>query len=494
MTRRARNVAGAVLLLVLALYGGKWLTGFLTIRWWAAAFSPDAVTAVTRWRLLGLGLDSIAVAVASIWFVAQVWMVKATINAIHVRRELDDRVEWHPVPERMMVQGAVALGVLLGLLTGSGAGSGVGQVALPIGAPRFGIEDISTGLDLGSLVSWYPVLLQIQRFLLTLGLIGLAISLLLYLLLDSAAGKPFRPVLRQERRLHYSLSLTVIALALVLGALLIPLHLGTSVDAPTGDTAGTVRLAAGYALAGVAAASALLTLWWGVSTARHTVLISTWIVLAVAELTGRVLVPALTADSGSGVERARLMRQLDSLMYGIRLRDQTAAEDSLPATATIWDPDLLAAGRATEFLLGAGPSGSDTAAAWLVATRSEDESTIDVRKVSAFEVDRHGAPIEIGAPRRIASNRAIPGEDGWKQVEHGGVRVGGVLRRLAIAWALQAPGILSLPRDTEIDWWLDPRDRARALVPALEWRAVGATMSNGDLVWILAGMSTLERA
>ena len=94
MTRRTRNLAGAVLLLVLALYAGKWLTGFLAIRWWAATISPDAVAAVTRWQLLGLALASLSVTIASIWFVVQVWMVKATINAIHVRREFDGRVEW----------------------------------------------------------------------------------------------------------------------------------------------------------------------------------------------------------------------------------------------------------------------------------------------------------------------------------------------------------------------------------------------------------------
>src|SRR5690606_9936862 len=89
--------------------------------------------------------------------------------------------------------------------------------------------------------------------------------------------------------------------------------------------------------------------------------------------------------------------------------------------------------------------------------------------------------------------RSMPGAEGWKLVDHG-VRVGGPLRRVALAWALQAPGVLTLDSDTEIDWWLDPRDRTGALVPALEWRATGLALGSGEPAWILSGFATIEHA
>lgn len=495
MTSRGRNLATTILLLVLVLFGGRWLADFLTVRWWAAAISPEALSAVTRWQLLGLSLDLIAVALASSWFVLQIWMVRSTIRAIHFRRDSTDGTVWQQVPERMMVLGAIVLGLLLGLLTGAGARGWSGDVALLIGAPRFGLEDIATGHDVGWLVSWYPVLQHAQQFVLTLGLLGLALTALLYLFLDGVAGNPVLPILKPERRFHYSLPMMLVALALLLGALLLPMHLATGVDAPIGDAAGSTRIAAGYAVAGMALATLILTLWWGISGTRHTLLVSTWAVLAVAQLVARVVVPAFTSASGTGAERARLMRQFDTLMYGIHLVEQTSAQDSVAPVVSIWDPAMLArwSARGSGALIGAGAIGADTSAAWLVATATPGDDAIEVTRLSATMAEADGRPMVLGAVRRIAAPRAVPGSDGWRRVDRG-VRVGGLFRRVMLSWGLQAPGIMGLQPADEIDWLLDPVDRAQALVPSLQWRAVGAAWSNGDLVWVLTGLAATERA
>ena len=52
--RRGTVVVGGAAALILTLFAGRWLSVFLSDRWWARAVDPAAVDFLTRWHLTGL--------------------------------------------------------------------------------------------------------------------------------------------------------------------------------------------------------------------------------------------------------------------------------------------------------------------------------------------------------------------------------------------------------------------------------------------------------
>jgi len=74
-----------------------------------------------------------------------------------------------------------------------------------------------------------------------------------------------------------------------------------------------------------------------------------------------------------------------------------------------------------------------------------------------------------------------------------GVGAGGVLRRLLLAWARQAPGMLRAPSSGNFDWHLNPAERAAAVLPMLSWLPADLIITNGRPTWLVQGMVTTER-
>jgi hypothetical protein len=69
-----------------------------------------------------------------------------------------------------------------------------------------------------------------------------------------------------------------------------------------------------------------------------------------------------------------------------------------------------------------------------------------------------------------------------------GVEVGGVGRRVMLAWALQAGRLLSdVPPGSKVDWRLSPAERLVALAPFARWGEPVPRIINRALVWVTHG-------
>src|ERR1041384_2117769 len=102
MTARTRRLLTAAASVVILLFVGRWTVVFLSERWWAATISPAAQAAVTRWQLLGLGLDALAVALAATWFACHAVLVARCISSVEISRSIGhDRIRT-PVPMRLL--------------------------------------------------------------------------------------------------------------------------------------------------------------------------------------------------------------------------------------------------------------------------------------------------------------------------------------------------------------------------------------------------------
>jgi hypothetical protein len=73
------------------------------------------------------------------------------------------------------------------------------------------------------------------------------------------------------------------------------------------------------------------------------------------------------------------------------------------------------------------------------------------------------------------------------------VSAGSPLRRVLLAWARQAPGMLGPKQLPDVDWHLDPVDRALAVLPMFSWLPADLIMINARPVWLLQGMVTVDQ-
>ena len=497
MTPRARRWLAVAILVVVVLYSGRWLADFAVTRWWAAAISPAAHAAVTRWQLLGLALDAGAVCIASVWFAVQGLLVARAIGTVQVQRQVGDELVRQVVPTRWLVACAVALGALLGLFTGAGARAWRAPLLLALNAPEYGLSDPLLGVDLGVLVAQYPLWRTAHGFTLVLVVLALVLVLGLYAAIGAFKRVDGRLELHPDARRHIGGLLAVLAIVLAAGFLLTPYRLATSIDVPLPGAAASIRVVAAYAAAGTALAAAALSLGW-VIRGRVSLVLAGWLVLAISTLAERLVVPAFAAEAGSTAARAGHQRQMDSVFHHISLTEGVASTDTLPSATVLWDEASVSAWAAErgDVVLGISPSSSASGAAtWTVAAvRDTGVTQLSVMRVAATSADASGHPILADSSHAAVTNpRAYPGATGWA-VADGGVRVGRLLRPLAIAWSQQAPRVLNTAASAMVDWARDPRDRVAALVPTLDWRPLGIAHVDGRLVWVMSGLATVARA
>lgn len=501
MTPRARRWLAAAAAVVLLLFSGRWLVTFLADRWWAAAISPEALGAVERWHLLGLLLDAGAVLVASAWFAGQALLVARSIGSVQVEHRIGELRVREAVPIRLLLLGAIGTGVLLGLLTGAGARSWRAPVALAWQGLRYGTTDPLLGVDLGILVARYPVLALAHQFATLLVVLGLAFTLLLYAGIGAVRRRDGRLELHPDARRHLGGLLTLLALVIAAGYFLAPYRLATALDVPLGAAAAATRLVAAQAAAGAAIAVALITAAWALRS-RHSLLAASWVVMGLAALTERLVVPAFVAEASAGDLLDDATRRLEGVFYGITLAGTAAGRDSVPTVTAIWDEPALASWSAHRggVFVGATPVVAAGEAGWLVASHFPGEpGSLELTAVAAGVLTPEGYPVPASGDTAhrslVRAPRSLPGAPDWRPVAGGrGVTVGGVPRRLAMAWARQAPGILRLAPDRLVDWRLGPAERVEQLVPGLTWRVIGLAEHDGRLAWLVGGLATVTRA
>ena len=131
------------------------------------------------------------------------------------------------------------------------------------------------------------------------------------------------------------------------------------------------------------------------------------------------------------------------------------------------------------------------------------------RFVAAVLADDRASP--VGAPLfyRIGDTIPYPVADPWFELEEPvsrpgaaryvvtdsarGVPSGSWMRRAILAWALQAPALLTRGSPgAAVAWRLDPRERVAALAPYAAWSDPAPRPADGRLVWVLHGTVTSE--
>ena len=514
MSRRARRLTAAVAGLIALLFGGRWAAAVLTDRWWAGQISPAAVAFLTDWHVLRLVLDLSGFLLASAWFIGHLLLVYRAVGSVQVRRSVAN-LEFHEAltPSSLLTM-VVGAGALLGLVIGTGASAHWSEVALAWRGVSYGASEPLQHRDLGVYVAQLPVWRLVHGFVLLLVLLALGIVFGLYLLVRAITWINGRPAINNHARSHVGWLLVALALALLWGYLLEPYELvaglGDTLDAAAWQSAILVA----PVLAGVALATAGLTAAWALRP-RHALVAAGWIVLAFASLVGHWMVPPTLGGEGVPVTAPGVMERLDRQAYGL----ESLAEERLavlgPAAApplpSLWNAaavrriavgdsaDVLAVDQAV--LLGQGHRHP----VWL-AVRAFAGGRLGLSAIADDHVGPAGQPLFYGpgdsVPRPIptallelGSNSFRPGAPGYRLVPSGrrGVEAGSWPRRLMLAWALQAPGLLRhLPGGLRVDWRLSPEERLSRLAPFVQWGEAIPRVLDGELVWLLDGYLAAE--
>jgi hypothetical protein len=497
MSPRANRLLRFGALAVLLLFIGRWAADFLATRWWAAALAPAAGEFTTQWMLLGLALDLSAIVVASAWFAAQALLVARAIGTVQVEELVGSARIRQPIPARVLMLAGLGLGVLLGVITGAGARAWRAPVALAWQGVTYGITDPLLGRDLGTFVAQLPLWNLAHSFAMSLTILGLALAVVLYAAIGAIQRRRGSIELHGDARRHLGALLAILALVIAAGALLTPYRLAASADPPLGILPSRLRITAAYAMAGGAIAVALMSAAWAVR-ARHSLVVGAWLVMLLGLSVERLVIPAMAAEGSGSPTREEDLRTLEMAFWGLRLAEDSVP-DSLPTTSTAWDTESLGRwlsqrGALPHAISPAQPSpGSESMpATWLTLLSSREEPT---RLELLTLADRgESGPPEVVQRAAIDDARVHPGAPAWRETAGTGVRAGGWLRRIILAWARQAPTMLRTPAAGRVDWHLDPVERVRVVLPMLSWRLTGAMVVAERPVWVVTGFATVRRA
>jgi hypothetical protein len=494
MTPRTRRWFAGIASVVVLLYVGRWGVSFLAERWWAATISPAALSAVTRWQLLGIGLDTLAVLLASCWFALQALLVARTVARVATTATVGSLPLREIVPTRFVWFAGLSTGVLLGLITGAGARAWRGPVALAWHGVHYGVVDPLLGKDLGLFVAQLPLWDLAHAFALLLVVLGLALTIILYGGTKGIRRDGNRLTLLPEAQRHLGLLLVIFATLIAIGYLIKPYHIASGADLQLGALAALTRIRAARGMAGIAFGVAVLSLLWA-QRGRHALLGGAWCALLICALVERLVVPAMAADVTPPSVSESELRQLESIAWGIREATAPVRTDTIPTPTTLWDEGLLTRwldsdGRA---LLGVTPGtipGEHLATGgWIVAATAGAES----HRVDLFGIPEGVTTDSATRLLSLADPRLRPDAPAWRTVPTG-VSPGGAFRRLALVWARQAWGMLTAGSARAVDWHLDPAERAAAILPMAAWLAPSPMLIDGRLVWVVQGMLALSDA
>ncbi|MEO5800046.1 MAG: UPF0182 family protein [Gemmatimonadales bacterium] len=502
MTPRTRRLLSGIAVVVVCLYVGRWSVAFVTERWWAAMFSPAAVNAITRWRLLGLALDVTAILIASCWFALQALLVARAVATVSVTRNIGNLQVREAIPTRYLWIAGVCTGVLLGLITGAGARAWRGPVALAWQGVHYGVVDPLLGEDLGVYVAQLPVWELAHDFAVTLVVLGLAVATMLYSGIGGIKRDQKVLIVHPDARRHLGGLLALFAGVLAAGYLIEPYRIAAASDPGLGAVAALTRIRAAQVMSGLALAVALLSLMWA-QRGRHTLLLSGWSVLVFGIVVERIIIPALAAESTPPAVTRAEIRQLESIAWGIREATQPRTIDSAEVPLAIWDDAILSRwfegdGRT---LLGANPAiisgpGGPQPGWLLAASATSDHRRVDLLAIAEGVAATDGGPVVVPPPGAtesaaplltLADPRLRPDAEEWRFTLTG-VPLGGPLRNLGLAWARQAGGMVASGAARAVDWHLDPAERAAAILPMASWSPPVPMALGNRITWVVQGM------
>jgi hypothetical protein len=511
MSRRSRRLTIALAAVVILLFAGRWASGMLADRWWAAELSPAAAGFLTDWHILRLILDLTGVLIAGAWFIGHLLLVYRAVGSVQVRRNVANLEFREALTPGALLGIVVGAGALLGLLVGAGSSGWWEAVAVGWHGVTYGIADPLLQHDVGVYVASLPLWRAAHGFFLFLVVLATGVVFGLYLLVGAIRWMDGRPAINNHARSHLGWLLTALALALLWGYLLEPFELVAGLAGPVDAASWRATTLVAPLLAGVALATAGLSAAWALRP-RHALAAAGWIVLASASVVGHWMVPPAMAGEGEPAAPARVVERLDRLAYRLEALEETSAaspgEPAPPRVPSLWNPAMaarLVAGDSVD-VLAVEPAlvtaQGRRRPVWLTARllpggRSGVVAIADDRVSPAGEAlfYRPGDSLPRPGPApllELSESAFRPKAPGHRMSTDGiGVRVAGWPRRLVLAWALQAGGLLGpLPPGTRVDWALSPDQRLGRLLPFVEWDAPVPRLIDGELVWLADGYLT----
>jgi hypothetical protein len=509
VSRRGRRFAAIFAGVVVLLFAGRWTSGVLADRWWAAEVSPAAVDFLTDWHLLRGLLTLAGVVVAGSWFIGHLLVVYRAVGSVQVRRNVANLEFREALTPGALLVVVVATGAVLGAVVGKGAGSRAPEVALGWQGVTYGIVEPLLQRDIGLYVAQVPLWRDAQRFAFLLVTLGLGLVFGLYLLVGAIRWMDGRPAINNHARTHLGWVLVALALTLMWGYLLEPFELVAAVEGLPDRAVWRATSFIAPLLAGVAIATAMLSAIWAMR-ARHSLVAAGWIVLPLASLVGHWLVPPALGGEGEPVAEQRTVDQFERLAYGLEALSEGPpvgrGRSTPPAVPSLWTPAMTSRllGADSVDIVDADPAllavGGHARPVWLIS-RNLPGGRFVVNALADDRTGRAGEALYYRPPDSLPQPLAVPwldlgtagfhdGSPGYRlnREEEPGVAVDSWLRRVLLAWSLQAPELLGhVDRGARVDWSLTPSERLDRLVPFATWGDPVARVIDGDLLWLVDG-------
>ena len=509
MNRRGRRLIAAIAGVVALLFVGRWVAGLLADRWWAAQISPAAVDFLTDWHILRLTLDLAGFLLASAWFIGHLLLVYRAVGSVQVRRNVANLEFREALTPGALLTIAVGSGALLGLLVGTGGAERWQQVALAWEGVSYGVTEPLLQHDVGLYVAQLPAWRLAHGFTMLLVLLALGIVFGLYVLVGAVRWMEGRPAINDHARAHIGWLLTALALVLVWGYLLEPYELVAGLGRPVDLSIWSATALVSPLLVGVGLATAALSAAWALRP-RHALAAAGWIVLSLASLVGHWMVPPAMAGDGESPAPAAVIDRLNRMAYGL---ERLAEIDHMPTGApappkvpSLWSVEMighLAAADSSEVLAvdqGILAVRGRPRPVWLAVSAAPTGRT-SVTAVADDRVGKAGQPLFYSAgdttPSPTRGTYLELGPEGFRpdaepyRIEAGerrGIPRGGWPRRLMLAWALQAGGLLQRnAAESRVDWRLSPTERLETLAPFARWGEPLPRIVNRGLMWVMDG-------
>jgi hypothetical protein len=508
--RRALIAAGV---LALMLFAGRWTATTLAYRWWGLAVSPAAGQFLTDVSLLRLTLDLAGVVIATAWFTGNLLVVYRAIGGVEVSRQIANLEVREALTQRTLLAGTVLLGLILGLITGGDVSRYWREIALAWQGVQFGITEPVLGHDAGLYVAQLPLWSLLHGYALALTLVALLVVVLLYAIIGAIRWIDGRPAISDHARRHLGWLLAALALVLGWGLLLEPYELVSGVMGEVGTRQFQLAALTSPALAGTALMVAVVSLLWALRTVAarlNFLLLAGWAVLGIGWILTRIAVGSLLAPGDVALGDMASRRALDAAAFHLEsLHDSVAMPwadaGAPPSLPSLWQTEpLLRVGDADSLLTAAAdpawimtPAGRRPAWLLLVTTR---DSMASLRAVADDRTSATGGPLfyhaddSVPAPApaallQLSGHALYPGTARVVVADDvRGVPVTGLVRRVALAWALQERDLLDAPApDVAVDWARAPQLRLATLAPYVEWSPPLPRVDGGRLYWISNG-------
>jgi len=485
----------ALLALALAagvLFAGRAIMECLAERWWFLHAAPQAYPFHLRRTLLRYALDLWAVLLSALWWIAH---ARTLVAAAH---DPSAGAGGNPMVRRALRHGdaqlwAHLIGATLGVLMGLGAGNWADPMILAWQDLRFGVDDPALDLDVGLLVGRLPIWLRLHAFLATMVIATLGVVALGHVLAGSVRLGRGRLVVIETARRQLGLLLALLAAVIAVQQTLLPYALAAGLPRPLEPEVVRLHQSVAFVLVGVSLAVVVLSSLWAFR-AIHRLAAGGWLTLSSALLIATYALPEGTDWPTTATHRTTEGR-FEALGFGYDTAPAVPEPDTSLHPA-LWDPLVLAdlapeqtpvparfGGPAHAVLRpdalegfdlfvslddSIGPGGEPL----FLASLSPPVTTADLTPLASLP------PLSIRPDAPRIGSGAGPA----------GVLVGGMLRRLALGWALQSVRILGREPTDRLLWHGDPLSRFRRVAPFVHWEQPTLTAVGGQPTWRAQGL------